>query len=44
MPQIQVVFYREDDGTVPFLEWFEGLPAKAQDKCRLKIERLRELG
>ena len=29
------MLYREDDGTVPFLEWFAGLPSKAQDKCRL---------
>lgn len=44
MPQTQVVFYREDDGTVPILDWFDGLPEKALDKCRIKIERLRELG
>ncbi len=28
----------------PFLDWFDGLPPKAQDKCRVRIERLRELG
>ena len=39
-----VVFYREEDGTVPFLEWFEDLGEKAQDKCLVRIERLRELG
>jgi phage-related protein len=44
MPQTRVVFYRDDDGTVPLLEWLDGLPEKAQDKCRLKIERLQELG
>jgi phage-related protein len=38
------VFYQDDDGTVPVLGWLDTLPAKAQDKCRLKIERLRELG
>ena len=26
------------------LEWFDGLPAKAQDKCRVRIQRLAELG
>jgi hypothetical protein len=26
------------------LEWFDGLTAKAQDKCRIKIQRLAELG
>ncbi|MFH0980105.1 MAG: type II toxin-antitoxin system RelE/ParE family toxin [Planctomycetota bacterium] len=44
MPPIEVVFYREDDGTVPLLDWLDGLPAKAQDKCRARIERLRTFG
>jgi phage-related protein len=44
MPQTQVVFYQEDDGTVPILRWFDTLPEKALDKCRIKIGRLRELG
>jgi hypothetical protein len=38
------VFYREDDGTVPVLEWLDTLSPKAQDKCQVKIERLQELG
>jgi phage-related protein len=44
MPQTKVVFFREADGDVPFLEWFDDLPDKVADKCRIKIERLRELG
>jgi phage-related protein len=44
VPKTQVVFYRDADGTVPVLEWFDGLPAKAQDKCRVRIRRLSELG
>ena len=44
MPKTGVVLYREEDGTCPFLEWFDGLPAKAQDKCCLRLERLREIG
>jgi len=44
VPRTRVVFYREADGTAPVLEWFDGLPAKAQDKCRIKIQRLAELG
>lgn len=44
MPKTKVVFYKEDDGGVPALEWILGLPAKAQDKCWVKIERLMELG
>lgn len=29
---------------MPLLEWFGGLSTKTQDKCRLRLERLRELG
>lgn len=41
---IPVVFFREDDGTCPPLEWLDSLPRKAQDKCVVRIERLKELG
>jgi Phage derived protein Gp49-like (DUF891) len=44
MPRTKVVFYRERDGSVPLLEWFDELPAPAIVKCRLKLERLKELG
>ena len=44
MPRTRVVFYREREGSVPVLEWLDTLPAKIQDKCVVKIERLRELG
>jgi phage-related protein len=39
-----VLLYREDDGTVPLLEWLDLLPSKAVAKCRVRIERLAELG
>src|SRR5205809_1103683 len=44
MPQTRVVFYRDDDGSVPLVEWLNGLPNKVQDKCQVRIERLREVG
>ena len=44
MPKIAVVFYQEDAETVPVLDWLDHLPVKAQDKCRVCIERLRDLG
>lgn len=44
MPRTRVVFYRDREGHVPVLEWLDTLPAKIQDKCVVKIERLRELG
>ena len=44
MSKTHVVFYQEDDGTVPVLEWLDTLSPKAQDKCQIRIERLQELG
>jgi len=44
LPRIPVVFFCEKNGKVPFLTWFERLPRRAQDKCRVRIERLAELG
>jgi phage-related protein len=44
LPRIKLIFYREEDGTIPLLEWLDGLIAKAQDKCRIRLERLGELG
>ena len=44
MPRIPVVFYQEDARTVPVLDWLDRLAARTQDKCRVRIERLRDLG
>ena len=44
MPRTRVVFYKDREGNVPVLEWLDSLPARIQDKCVVKIERLRELG
>lgn len=44
MPKTRVVFYQEDAWTVPVLDWLDTLPAKVQDKCVVRIERLGELG
>lgn len=44
MPKTSVVFYCEENGSVPVLEWLDQLPTKAQDKCMVKIRRLSELG
>lgn len=44
MPKTNVVFYQEEDGSVPILEWLDSLQLKALDKCTVRIERLRELG
>ena len=44
MPATNVIFYREEDGSVPILEWLDAVPAKAQVKCLARLKRLEELG
>ena len=44
MPKTTVVFYQDDSATVPVLDWLDSLPTKALDKCRVRIERLRDMG
>ena len=44
MPQTPVIFYRDDDGSIPVLEWLRSLPDKARDKCRVRLERLHDCG
>jgi hypothetical protein len=44
MPRIEVLLFRDDDGSVPVLKWLDELEERAVVKCRVRIERLRELG
>lgn len=44
MRKIELVLYRETDGTVPLLDWFQGLDLKARSKCQVRLERLADLG
>ncbi|MFI5458562.1 MAG: type II toxin-antitoxin system RelE/ParE family toxin [Isosphaerales bacterium] len=44
VPRTEVVFYVEENGTVPVIEWLDGLPEKAQVKCLARVKRLEELG
>ncbi|MCH7729191.1 MAG: type II toxin-antitoxin system RelE/ParE family toxin [Planctomycetes bacterium] len=44
MPATNVIFYKEDDATVPALDWIDRLPAKAQDKCQARLQRLADSG
>ena len=44
MPKINIFLYREKDGEVPLLDWFDSIPSRAVAKCRVRIERLQELG
>ena len=40
MPQVEVVVFKDDDGSVPLLVWLDELPPKVQDKFIVRIERL----
>ena len=47
MPQTDIVFYMEDDGTAPALAWLEELRARqprALAKMRAKLELLAQMG
>jgi len=44
LPKTKVILYCEEDGSCPYLEWFEQLSVKAQDKCLVRVKRLGELG
>lgn len=44
MPRTKVVFYQEENGTCPVVDWLCEIPSKARAKCRVRIGRLAELG
>lgn len=41
---VRVIFYGDDDGSIPVIEWLDGVAPKVQDKVRVRIERLKLLG
>ena len=44
MPPTMVLFYQENDGMVPLLEWLHRLSPKIQAKCVARLKRLEDLG
>lgn len=44
LPPVRVVFYKEDDGTVPMCDWLDGLQPKHRAKCVKWIGILRSFG
>lgn len=44
MPETEVLFFAEADGSAPLLEWLDQQPARVQDKCIVRIERLAAMG
>lgn len=44
MPKTKIVLFKEEDGRIPLLDWFDEIPVKAVEKCRARLERLEEQG
>lgn len=44
MPVTDIFLFRDNDGSVPLLDWFHAIPRKAVVKCRIGLERLHQLG
>ena len=44
MPRTEVILFKEDDKSVPLVEWLESVPKKPQAKCIAALVRLEELG
>ena len=44
MPRTLVIFYKEDDDSVPVLEYFQHIPEQARYKLISRIQLLREKG
>ncbi len=44
MPETKLIFFMEDDGTIPFIDWLEGLDSKTKSKSFVKLSRLASLG
>lgn len=44
MPQTKVVFYQEENGACPVVDWMREISPKARVKCRVRMGRLAELG
>ena len=44
MPPVRVVFWKEDDGTVPMSDWLDQQSAVVQDRCIDRLKKLRSSG
>ncbi len=44
MPPTPILFFRDEGGSVPLLDWLEALPDKARLKCLARLQRLEMLG
>jgi hypothetical protein len=44
VPTTTIIFFRDEDGSAPFLDWFGRLPEKAKVQCRARLGLLADQG
>lgn len=44
LPQTEVLYYQERNGTIPLAQWFDELAEEAMLKCLERLERLEKMG
>jgi hypothetical protein len=44
MAKTDILIFQEAEGQVPLLDWLDDLPAKARDKCIVRVELLAQMG
>jgi hypothetical protein len=44
MPQTEITIYKDDDGSVPLIDWLDAQSDKVQDDMQARIELLAEKG
>lgn len=44
MPRVRLVLFREADGSVPLIDWLDGLEPQARERCYVRLERLEAMG
>lgn len=44
MPPTEITIYKDNDGSVPLLDWLDGQTSKVQDAMQARIELLAEKG
>lgn len=40
----ELIFYKEQDGAIPVLDWLHAIPKKAKEKGEFRLKRLAEKG
>jgi hypothetical protein len=41
---VTIVFFQDEDGRAPFLDWFDRLPTQAKVQCRARLQLLADQG